>query len=95
MRNSQTAEQLADAYVVLEKVYGNLDDSERVMEMISLDTSVQFEAVRQAYVRHYKRTYATRAHVLPGLFAENGAAPLGHRLVACRLAGLHHYAAKT
>ena len=30
------------------------------MEMISLDTSVQFEAVRQAYVRHYKRTYATR-----------------------------------
>jgi hypothetical protein len=60
VRNSQTAEQLADAYVVLEKVYGNLDDSERVMEMISLDTSVQFEAVRQAYVRHYKRTYATR-----------------------------------
>ena len=62
VRNSQTAEQLADAYVALEKVYGNLDDSERVMEMISLDTSVQFEAVRQAYVRHYKRTYAT--HVL-------------------------------
>jgi hypothetical protein len=30
--------------------------------MISLDTSVQFEAVRNAYARRYKRTYAP--HVL-------------------------------
>jgi hypothetical protein len=53
-----TVEQLADACVVLEELHQNFRDSDWLWEQIPGDIRKQTEALRDAYARHYTRTFA-------------------------------------
>ena len=55
-----TVEQLADACVVLEELHQNFRDSDWLWEQIPGDIHKQFEALRDAYSRHYTQTYAAQ-----------------------------------
>ena len=60
LRSSMTVEQLADACVVLEELHQNFCDSDWLWEQIPGDIRKQTEALRDAYARHYTRTYAAQ-----------------------------------
>ena len=60
LRSSMTVEQLADACVVLEELHQNFRDSDWLWEQIPGDIHKQFEALRDAYSRHYTQTYAAQ-----------------------------------
>ena len=60
LRSSMAVEQLADACVVLEELHQNFCDSDWLWEQIPGDIHKQTEALRDAYARHYTRTYAAQ-----------------------------------
>ena len=60
LRSSMTVEQLADACVVLEELHQNFRDSDWLWEQIPGDIRKQTEALRDAYARHYTRTFAAQ-----------------------------------
>ena len=53
-----TVEQLADACVVLEELHQNFRDSDWLWERIPGDIRKETDALRDAYARHYTRTFA-------------------------------------
>ena len=60
LRSSMAVEQLADACVVLEELHQKFRDSNWLWGQIPGDIHKQTEALRDAYARHYTRTYAAQ-----------------------------------